>query len=102
MCDNNDVKDLEMLDGADENIVYLEDENGEEVAFEFLDIVELDSEEYVVLLPVDDSEDGVVILKFDGEDGDTENYTGVEDDETLAKVFEIFKERFKDVFDFDE
>ncbi|MBQ6569908.1 MAG: DUF1292 domain-containing protein [Clostridia bacterium] len=91
-----------MLDGADENIVYLEDENGEEVAFEFLDIVELDSEEYVVLLPVDDSEDGVVILKFDGEDGDTENYTGVEDDETLAKVFEIFKERFKDVFDFDE
>ena len=35
-----------------DNIVTLEDENGAEVPFEFLDLVEYQGEEYVVLLPV--------------------------------------------------
>ena len=35
-----------------DNIVLLTDEDGNEVKFEFLDLVELDEEEYVVLLPV--------------------------------------------------
>ena len=35
-----------------DNIIVLNDENGNEVKFEFLDLVELDDEEYVVLLPV--------------------------------------------------
>ena len=52
-----------------DNIIVLNDEQGNEVKFEFLDLVELDEEEYVVLLPV--SEDGeedegeVVILKLE-------------------------------------
>ena len=33
-----------------DNIVILNDEDGNEVKFEFLDLVELDDEEYVVLL----------------------------------------------------
>ena len=36
----------------EDNIVILNDEDGNEVKFEFLDLVELDDEEYVVLLPV--------------------------------------------------
>ena len=36
-----------------DNIIVLNDENGEEVQFEFLDFIELDGEEYVVLLPVE-------------------------------------------------
>ena len=39
-----------------DNIIVLNDENGNEVKFEFLDLVELEEEEYVVLLPV--SEEG--------------------------------------------
>ena len=35
-----------------DNIVILNDEDGNEVKFEFLDLIELDDEEYVVLLPV--------------------------------------------------
>ena len=34
-----------------DNIIVLNDEDGNEVRFEFLDLVELDDEEYVVLLP---------------------------------------------------
>ena len=57
----------------EDNIVILNDEDGNEVKFEFLDLVELDDEE---------------------------SYVSVEDEETLNKVFEIFKEKFKDDFDF--
>ena len=90
-----------------DNIVVLNDEDGNEVKFEFLDLVELEDEEYVVLLPI--SEDGeeeegeVVILQVedsDDENSEEEEYVSVEDEETLNKVFEIFKEKFKDDFDF--
>ena len=90
-----------------DNIVILNDEDGNEVKFEFLDLIELDDEEYVVLLPMteegEEDEGEVVILKVednDDEDSDEESYVSVEDEDTLNKVFEIFKEKFKDDFDF--
>ncbi len=90
-----------------DNIVILNDEEGNEVKFEFLDLIELDDEEYVVLLPVteegEEEEGEVVILKVednDDEDSDEESYVSIEDEDTLNKVFEIFKEKFKDDFDF--
>ena len=89
-----------------DNRVVLNDEEGNEVQFEFLDLVELDDEEYVVLLPVTDEgeedEGEVVILKLEDTDDDSEeeSYVGVEDEEILNKVFEIFKEKYKDEFNF--
>ncbi len=90
-----------------DNIVILNDEDGNEVKFEFLDLVELDDEEYVVLLPVteegEEDEGEVVILKVednDDEESEEESYVSVDDEDTLNKVFEIFKEKFKDDFDF--
>ena len=89
-----------------ENIVILHDEKGEEVQFEFLDLVELDDEEYVVLLPIseeDSEEEGeVVILKVEetDEEADEESYVSVDDEDVLNKVFDIFKEKIKDDFDF--
>mgnify|MGYP001100660982 CR=1 FL=1 len=89
-----------------DNIVILNDEDGNEVKFEFLDLVELDDEEYVVLLPVtvegEEEEGEVVILKLEDtdEDSEEESYVGVEDEEILNKVFEIFKEKYKDEFNF--
>ena len=89
-----------------DNIIILNDENGNEVKFEFLDLVELDDEEYVVLLPVSDEgeedEGEVVILKLEDtdEESEEESYVGVEDEEILNKVFAIFKEKYKDEFNF--
>ena len=88
-----------------DNVVILNDEDGNEVQFEFLDLVELDDEEYVVLLPIteegEEDEGEVVILKVeDSEDDEEESYVSVEDEEILNRVFEVFKERFKDDFDF--
>ena len=88
-----------------DNIIVLNDEDGKEVEFEFLDLVELDGEEYVVLLPIEDEESEdegeVVILKVeDTENEEEESYVSVDDEEILHQVFEIFKEKFKDEFDF--
>ena len=90
---------------VDNNIIVLNDEDGKEVKFEFLDLVELDNEEYVVLLPVEaegeESDGEVVILKVEPtESEEEESYVGVEDEEILNNVFEIFKEKFKDEFNY--
>ena len=105
---SDDVNNIpeNMQEGEElDNIVVLNDEDGNEVEFEFLDLIELDDEEYVVLLPIVEDEDvegEVVILKVEDtdENSDEESYISVEDEDVLNKVFEIFKEKFKDDFDF--
>ena len=101
------MNENENYEGEDlDNVVILNDEDGNEVRFEFLDLVELDDEEYVVLLPIaeegEEEEGEVVILKVEDvdEESDEESYVSVDDEETLNRVFEIFKEKFKDDFDF--
>ena len=95
-------ENMEELD----NVIVLNNENGDEVKFEFLDLTELDNEQYVVLLPMaeeDEEDEGeVVILKVEDtdEDSDEESYVSVEDEEVLMKVFNIFKDKFKDEFNF--
>ena len=89
-----------------DNIVTLKDEDGNDVKFEFLDLIEYEGEEYVVLLPVeeeqnDDDAGEVVILKLEDTDSDDEeSYVSVDDEEVLNKVFELFKDKFKDEFNF--
>jgi Protein of unknown function (DUF1292). len=96
----------EELDENQSNIIILNDENGNEVQFEFLDLIEYEEEQYVVLLPVleeGEEDDGeVVILKIDDsdEESDEESYVSVDDENTLQAVFNIFKEKFKDEFNF--
>lgn len=85
------------------NIITLNDEEGQEVHFEFLDLIEYNSEEYVILLPVEETEEAgeVVILKVENtESEEEESYVGVEDEEELNAVFAIFKDKFKDEFNF--
>lgn len=106
---SDDVNNIpeNMQDGEElDNIVVLNDEDGNEVEFEFLDLIEFDGEQYVVLLPTDESEEDeeageVVILKLeDSESEEEESYVSVDDEDILNKVFEIFKEKFKDDFNF--
>ena len=100
---NNEIP--ENIEGEEvDNIVILNDEEGNEVQFEFLDLIEYNEEEYVILLPVEDEiseEPGEVgILKVESTSEDEESYVSVEDEEVLNNVFEIFKEKFKDEFNF--
>lgn len=81
------------------NLVILNDAEGNEIKFEFLDLIPYRGNEYVVLLPVDEDAEEVVILQVE-ENGEEENYLSVENPATLNAVFAIFKERNKDEFNF--
>ena len=92
-------------------IITLTDENGEDMDFEFLDLVEYEGKHYAVLLPPvedvegeDENEDEEVLILQIEDDGNEENesYVFVDDDDILTAVFDIFKEKFKDEFDFAE
>lgn len=83
-------------------IITLEDDLGNEKDFEFLDVVEYEGDEYIVLLPTDEDEQSeVMILRIESVDDENENYVGIDDEEVLQKIFDIFKSRFQDEFDFE-
>jgi uncharacterized protein YrzB (UPF0473 family) len=85
------------------SILMLTDENGEEVEFEYLDCIEYEGVEYLVLMPADDeADDEVVILEVVPVDEENENYMGVEDEAVLNAVFAIFREKYKDILVFEE
>ena len=89
----------EEFDELDSKII-LNDEDGNEIEFEFLDVVEVDEKEYVVLLPVEEADKGeVVIFRIEGSEED-ESYVSLDNEEEAEKVFQAFKEKTKDEFDF--
>lgn len=100
---NNDLEDDDFDDNLS-NIVTLNDEDGNEIRFEFLDLIEYNDKEYVVLLPVDEdgeNDDGeVVILQLEDDGEDTESYVSVDDEDVLQAVFDIFRDKFKNEFNF--
>ena len=90
----------EILNEEEQNILTLTDENGNETAFEYLDVIEYKDEEYLILMPAEEESDEIVILLIEPVDEENENYLAVEDEATLMAVYEIFKERYKDVLTF--
>lgn len=88
------------MNNESENIIILQDEDGVDVEFEFLDLIEYAGEEYVILFPADEEEaDEVVILKLKRLE-EEDSLISVEDDEVLMAVYNIFKEKSKDKFNF--
>ncbi len=82
-------------------IVELTDEYGNTTEFEYLDTIRYEGDEYVVLIENTEDADGVIVLRIESVDDETENYVGVEDDEVVQEIFEIFKKNHADEFDFD-
>ena len=92
-------EELRMNEEDISNIVMLEDENGNPVPMQFLDLIEYQGAEYVVFYPCNEEEqDGEVIILqiLPGDDPEEEAYVSVEDEATLEAVFAIFKKKFKD------
>ncbi len=91
-----------LLPEEEVSILTLTDENGQDVNFEYLDCIEYEGVEYLVLMPEDEEDDSVVILEVEPVDEEVENYLAVEDEAVLNAVFAIFKEKFKDVIEFED
>ena len=102
----NEVPPME--EENDEGVVLsLTNEDGSDLNFEFLDVIEDEGVEYAVLLPlqeIEGVEDGeLVILKVEHtEDPEVDNYVGIEDQAILDKVFTMFKDKYKDTYNFEE
>ena len=84
------------------NILTLTDENGEDVDFEYLDSVDYEGKEYLILMPAEELATEIVILEVEPVDEENENYLSVNDENVLNAVYEIFKDRYKDVLTFEE
>ena len=82
------------------SILTLTDENGQDVDFEYLDCIEYQGTEYLVLMP--EGEDEIVIMEIEPVDEENENYLAVEDEAVLDAVYGIFKEKFKDILTFED
>lgn len=90
----------EILQEEETSIITLTDETGAESSFEYLDCIEYTGKEYLVLTPAEEEATEIVILEIEPVDEETENYVAVEDEAVLNAVYDIFKDRFKDVFTF--
>ena len=95
--ENNEI----LLEEDESSILSLTGDNGETLDFEYLDCIEYEGTEYLVLTPVDEPGQ-LVIMRIEPVDEENENYLAVEDEATLEAVYEIFKERYKDVLNFAE
>ena len=84
------------------SILTLTDENGAEINFEYLDCIEYQGKEYLVLMPCDDNSAEIVILEVEPVDEENENYLSVQNEDILNAVYQIFKEKYEDVLTFEE
>lgn len=83
----------EEMDEMETGIITFVDDEGNDVRFEILDVVTLEEKEYLVVLPIDEVDSGVLILEIKQEDGE-EVYDTVTDDEEAEKVFKKFQEEY--------
>ena len=94
------MENEEILQEEQSSILTLTDENGADVDFEYLDCIDYEGKEYLVLMPADEMATEIVILEVEPVDEENENYLSVNDEATLDAVYGIFKERYKDVLTF--
>jgi len=98
MADNENI--LEEME-TESALITLTDDEGNEVEFEFLDVIEYDGDEYIVLIENDEDADEVVILKINALDEETEEYVSIDDEEILQAVFEMFKKKYEGDINFE-
>lgn len=99
----DDNKNIPMED-EEVTILTLHDDEGNEEQFELLDLVDYQDKQYIVLFLVEDDDMEIVILQVEEIEGNDEEeaYVAVEDEAILDSVYGIFKERFKDEFEFED
>ena len=96
------MADDQILQEEASNILTLTDENGNDTDFEYLDSVDYEGKEYLVLLHADALATEIIILEVQPVDEENENYLSVSDEKLLNAVYDIFKERYKDILTFED
>lgn len=76
-----------------EEVITLIDEEGAEIDFTVIDIIEVDGFEYAILLPVEEESDEAIILKIISGDDGNELLVDIEEDEEWEKVADAWEEK---------
>ena len=92
----------ELIQEEESSLITLTDDNGVETVFEYLDCIEYQGKEYLVMIPAEEDANEIVILEIQPVDEENENYLAVTDDAVLEAVYAIFKEKFQDVLEFED
>lgn len=102
MDDQNEIRKTRLMED-EPPVITMQDENGKDVDFEFLDLVDYDGGVYALVVPAGDKDGNVLILReTDGSpDGEEQSFEVETDEETLNAVFDIFKKNHQDDFDFE-
>ena len=82
------------MENEEKQLIETVDEEGNVINFELFDIIEVDGQEYALLLPPDteeESEDGEILLMRLIKDGDEYLFETIEDDDEFNKVEEYIK-----------
>lgn len=90
----------EMQNGLEEyeqEIFCLTDEEGNEIELENIDSVSYEEKEYLIMLSHEQDPPEIVILEVVPQQNGLEQYITVDNEETLNKVFDIFRERYPDL-----
>ncbi len=85
-------------------LIDLYDEDGNEKTFEHLDTVKYKDEEYVICIPYDEEEEEVtevVIFKIAEDENGDEILEQVFEPDVISPVYDIFRDRNADLFDFE-
>ena len=96
------MEEKDLIAEEESSFITLTDDNGVETEFEFMECIEYQGKEYLVLLPADEESAEVVILEVEPVDEENENYIAVEDEAILEAVYAIFKDHFKDILTFED
>ena len=103
--DNPDTIEDE-TDDDETSIITLVDDEGNESDFELLDVIPYNGNDYAVLCSVDDGEDSgeaaILRLVDNPDDEDSPDFVTPDTDEESTAVYEIFKEKYKDIIDFED
>ncbi|MCI5892898.1 MAG: DUF1292 domain-containing protein [Clostridiales bacterium] len=101
MADNR--KNDETLN--ENNVLELIDEDGNTVPFEHLDTVRINNNDYIICIPYDDDQEEVTeiaMFKIDKDVSSEDCLSQVVDEALAEKIYEEFKKRNADKFDFED
>ncbi len=97
----SDFIENEEVEEENETYITLTDDNGDDVSSKVIGEVEYQERYFVVLLPFDDEDDGVVILEIMPSDDENGEFLSIDDEELLQTVFEKFKKDYSGEYEFE-
>ena len=98
----DEIKNDAIGEEEESSVITLTDENGVDTNFEYLDCIEYEGKEYLCLIPDEEDAHEIIILEVEPVDEENENYLSVDDEDILNAVYSILKDRFKDIFTFED